>query len=475
MRGISRIFLITLVLTLFIGGCVTKKNPQISILNPKNEDIVSGTVNIEAQVTVDEKNSISSVEFYVDDTKIGTKTQAPYTCSWNTEGFETGNHTITVKAYDNKGNTSSASINVGKNAFLKWIIGTGYIYACPAIGDDGTIYVIGSKLYAINPDGSIKWGKSLENEYFNVQCSPVIGNDGTIYVVSSGDNAQLYAVNLGDGSIKWSTLISKLNNHIGNISLTLDSKGNIYIGNAAGYLYSLDSKGNIRWTYTCGQGITSYPVVDKDDNIYTFCKNTGSGGVFYSINSDGNYRWSYSFPINEWCTAPPSIDSEGNIYLPISSGTYGKIYKYDKEGTLQWTTQVSGNIYYSPIFDNSGYLYVCDESKNIYKISTNNGSIVESTNIGYHSSLVISKEGIIYAIGIDSSKYVIRAIDASDLSIKWNYTAPQTYYTTLSNDGILYFGTLGSELFAIKVDSTGLMDSPWPKYRKDLKNTGKAD
>jgi len=39
----------------------------------------------------------------------------------------------------------------------------------------------------------------------------------------------------------------------------------------------------------------------------------------------------------------------------------------------------------------------------------------------------------------------------------------------------LYFGTLGSELFAIKVDSTGLMDSPWPKYRKDLKNTGKAD
>jgi len=70
---------------------------------------------------------------------------------------------------------------------------------------------------------------------------------------------------------------------------------------------------------------------------------------------------------------------------------------------------------------------------------------------------------------------VIRAIDASDLSIKWNYTAPQTYYTTLSNDGILYFGTLGSELFAIKVDSTGLMDSPWPKYRKDLKNTGKAD
>jgi len=155
---------------------------------------------------------------------------------------------------------------------LKWIIGTGYIYACPAIGDDGTIYVIGSKLYAINPDGSIKWGKSLENEYFNVQCSPVIGNDGTIYVVSSGDNAQLYAVNPGDGSTKWSTLISKLNNHIGNISLTLDSKGNIYIGNAAGYLYSLDSKGNIRWTYTCGQGITSYPVVDKDDNIYTFVK-----------------------------------------------------------------------------------------------------------------------------------------------------------------------------------------------------------
>ena len=34
-----------------------------------------------------------------------------------------------------------------------------YIYSSPAIGSDGTIY-IGSKdynLYAINPDGSLKW------------------------------------------------------------------------------------------------------------------------------------------------------------------------------------------------------------------------------------------------------------------------------------------------------------------------------
>jgi hypothetical protein len=57
----------------------------------------------------------------------------------------------------------------------------------PAVGLDGTIYIVFSdnhyinNLYAINPDGSLKWKFQLEDDDYNYDSSPVIGSDGTLY------------------------------------------------------------------------------------------------------------------------------------------------------------------------------------------------------------------------------------------------------------------------------------------------------
>ncbi|MCL0083917.1 PQQ-binding-like beta-propeller repeat protein [Thermodesulfovibrionales bacterium] len=57
-----------------------------------------------------------------------------------------------------------------------------------------------SSLYALNPDGSLKW--SFETPAgFGFRSSPATAADGTIYV-GSGDD-RLYALN-PDGSLKWS-------------------------------------------------------------------------------------------------------------------------------------------------------------------------------------------------------------------------------------------------------------------------------
>ncbi len=53
----------------------------------------------------------------------------------------------------------------------------------PAIGSNGTIYV-GSwddNLYAINPDGTLKWSYAIGS---NIDSSPAKGSGGTIYVGS---------------------------------------------------------------------------------------------------------------------------------------------------------------------------------------------------------------------------------------------------------------------------------------------------
>ncbi|MEM4229483.1 MAG: PQQ-binding-like beta-propeller repeat protein, partial [Thermoproteota archaeon] len=81
---------------------------------------------------------------------------------------------------------------------LKWKYQTGgYVYSSPSIGSDGTIYFgsYDSHLYALNPDGTLKW-KYKTGDY--VYSSPAIGSDGTIYF-GSGDGC-LYAIGLARAS-----------------------------------------------------------------------------------------------------------------------------------------------------------------------------------------------------------------------------------------------------------------------------------
>jgi outer membrane protein assembly factor BamB len=71
------------------------------------------------------------------------------------------------------------------------------VFSSPAIGSDGTIYVgsCDNKLYAIKPDGTLKW--SFPTGYW-VFSSPAIGSDGTIYVGSY--DGKLYAI-YGSGTL----------------------------------------------------------------------------------------------------------------------------------------------------------------------------------------------------------------------------------------------------------------------------------
>jgi outer membrane protein assembly factor BamB len=83
---------------------------------------------------------------------------------------------------------------------MKWSFSIeSFAYSSPAIGADGTIYVgsYGSKLYAINPNGSQKWNLTTGWIY----SSPAIGADGTIYVGSL--DHKLYAIAEDDLTINW--------------------------------------------------------------------------------------------------------------------------------------------------------------------------------------------------------------------------------------------------------------------------------
>ncbi len=79
----------------------------------------------------------------------------------------------------------------------KWSFATeGPVYACPAIGADGTIFVGSTDgyFYALNPDGTKKW--RLETGRIDVS-NPAIGADGTIYV----GGVYIFAINSNCGGL----------------------------------------------------------------------------------------------------------------------------------------------------------------------------------------------------------------------------------------------------------------------------------
>ena len=102
----------------------------------------------------------------------------------------------------------------------------------PAIGTEGTLYV-GSKdkkVYAINPDGSLKWSFLTGDD---VDSSPAIGTEGTIYVGSYDE--KVYAIN-PDGTQKWSLQTGSL----GRSSPAISSDGTIYLGSTDNRFYAIN-------------------------------------------------------------------------------------------------------------------------------------------------------------------------------------------------------------------------------------------
>ncbi len=99
------------VVTVNVANDVTA--PTVALTSPSGGSTVSGTVSLTANAS--DNVGVNKVEFYQNNTLIGTSSTAPYSFSWNTTLVANGTYTITAKAYDSAGNvglSQSTAINV---------------------------------------------------------------------------------------------------------------------------------------------------------------------------------------------------------------------------------------------------------------------------------------------------------------------------------------------------------------------------
>jgi outer membrane protein assembly factor BamB len=226
------------------------------------------------------------------------------------------------------------------NMIWKCKIGSG-TETNPSIGPDGTIYVGGNDLYAVNPDGTMKWIYELGEDYYILQSSPAVSADGTVFVGTSTwsthGGGDIIAVN-ADGSLFWRWNICS-----GGIqsSPCIGSDGRVYIGacmsdgNAGGtygFLYCLGFGSMSPPNLPTIEGATSWKV----DEAYQCTLNTTDPeghDIFYKIDwGDGE--------VKDWRGPYESGESVSPWHTYIDKGTYTIRAKAKDEYGLEsdWST-----------------------------------------------------------------------------------------------------------------------------------------
>ncbi len=185
----------------------------------------------------------------------------------------------------------------------------------PVVDSDGTIYVVSGSLHAINSDGEILWsyGDRIATRF------PAIGPEGTIYLVAQRNRSFLQAVN-PDGSLSWEyQLVASADS-----GPVIGPEGNIYLlvedGNGISFLYAWDGNGQILWMFPTDDGSHSTPAVGDDGVVYF---GTGDpsidweiywrGSSIYAVNPDGTQQW--RIETNSPVLASSAIGTDGHIYI----------------------------------------------------------------------------------------------------------------------------------------------------------------
>ncbi len=82
--------------------------PTVSVSAPAPSATVSGAA-VTLTAAASDDGAIGHVDFLVDGAVVGTDTSAPYSLSWDSTAAGNGTHTVTTRAVDNAGNTTTSS------------------------------------------------------------------------------------------------------------------------------------------------------------------------------------------------------------------------------------------------------------------------------------------------------------------------------------------------------------------------------
>ena len=330
--------------------------------------------------------------------------------------------------------------------------------ACPAVAADGTVYYGGPDgLYAVNPDGTLKWTSPV-----TVTGSPAIGADGTVYCTGTEqDSWYLYAFT-NDGTRRWRFATARETRS----SPAVAADSTVFFGSPDGYVYALNPDGTVKWRYLTGVPLWTAPALGPDRTIYV-----GSADSLFALSPDGGRKWCVpgSHLPGPFALA---LAGDGTIYFTREDNSRFYLCALKPDGTNLWQFEI-GYAAWPPALGTDGTIYIGTLDGYLYAIKPN----------GYLKWRLDAAAEIIATPAVTADGTVLFGTNAnyfyavlSDGTVKWRWRSTQAIRpgpATVGPDNTIYFAGENTPLHALRGVSR-LAPSPWPKFQRDAKNTGNA-
>lgn len=249
----------------------------------------------------------------------------------------------------------------------------------PAVAFDGTIYVgSGPFLYAVSPTGQTKWSLYLDlADWPQLQDnSPAIGADGTIYMCAHG----VFAIR-PNGTVKWVFRTENTFARYEPVAIGLDET--LYVtGVESRSIYALKDGVELwRTNAVVADGfflaLGQTPAVGRDGTIYAVAWPSG-GNSLVAFTPSGEQKWvAGGLPDRYVATPSPSVDERGGTYFAGKGNSYDPYYEHyaiTSEGTTNFVVRaIYGPLFGSPTtIARDGTLYALG-GNGLYAIKGTNG------------------------------------------------------------------------------------------------------
>jgi len=207
------------------------------------------------------------------------------------------------------------------------------------------------------------------------------------------------------------------------------------------------------WQNPLPQGTTLNDVFVLDPYTAVAVGNNGTilktadGGYVYAVYPDGTLKWRVLAARERAVRSSPVIDTDGTVYTATKAYSHrrpAEVLAINPDGTIQWRFTVESvhftpdDVYTTPTLGANGLIYIAAET------------------------------GFVYALNKDGTlnwKY--------DSQGGINWSSP-----TMIEDGTLYIGAMkneGGALLALKTESMGYANTPWPAFRQNNRNNGRSE
>jgi len=249
-------------------------------------------------------------------------------------------------------------------------------FGVPSLAADGTIYIAASlcdcvsadsgAIFAINPDGTIKWRFITENSNFG---SGAVGSDGSYFYRSL--DGYIYAID-AQGSLRWQTKLDRSDAETGRPVVT--RSGEVIISVDTAVIALNEGTGERIWSYPAENVFSHGISIDNDGSIYT-----GTIDALLALTSDGKRKW--KFPV-KYGPGDVVIGAEGTLYFNVSDDSL--LYAVNPDGSLAWTFDFDGIAGANrPGIGPDGSIYTincCYRSPTLFKVSSD-GRLEWSLNL----------------------------------------------------------------------------------------------